>query len=529
MEKLKFEDINISKEILMAVSDMGFEEMSAIQTQTIPILLEGKDIIGQAQTGTGKTAAFGIHIVENIDPKNRMPQALVLCPTRELSIQVAEEIRRLAKYKKNIFVLPVYGGQPINRQINALKKGVQIIVGTPGRVMDHIRRKTLKLENINMVILDEADEMFDMGFREDIEWVMNRLDGERQTIFFSATMPDEIIKFAKGYQKQPEIVKIAHKELTVPKVEQYYVELKEDIKTEILSRLLDIYNPKLSIVFCNTKKKVDELTLELQGRGYFADGLHGDLKQTQRDRVMSKFRNGNIDILVATDVAARGLDIDDVDMVFNYDIPQDEESYVHRIGRTARAGREGIAFSLVNRRDIRRIKDIQNYTKTKMIKKDLPTLKLMEEKHTDILFKKIKDEIDKGELEKYENTIRDIVEEDYTSLEIAAAILKLYSKDNKLDKHRELESVDFGGKEYSHMSRIFINIGKRKGVRPRHILGAILNETNIPQKAVGDIDMYDKFTFVEIPSEYVEDVVKRLNNKRIKGIKVKVEIANPRK
>ncbi len=529
MEKLKFEDIDISKEILMAVSDMGFEEMSAIQTGTIPILLEGRDIIGQAQTGTGKTAAFGIPIVENCDSKNRMPQALVLCPTRELSIQVAEEIKRLAKYKRDIFVLPVYGGQPINRQISALKKGVQIIVGTPGRVMDHIRRKTLKLQDIKMVVLDEADEMFDMGFREDIEWVMNRLDGERQTIFFSATMPDEIIKFAKGYQNQPEVVRTAHKELTVPKVEQYYVELKEDIKTEILSRLLDIYNPKLSIVFCNTKRKVDELTLELQGRGYFADGLHGDLKQSQRDRVMSKFRNGNIDILVATDVAARGLDIDDVDIVFNYDIPQDDEYYVHRIGRTARAGKEGIAYSLVVRRDVRRIKDIQNYTKTKMVRKELPTLKLIEEKHTDILSKRIKEEIDKGELEKYENTIRDIVDEDYTSLEIAAALLKLYSRDNKLDKHRELESVDYGKGDFSQASRIFINIGKRKGVKARHILGAIMDETGVPQKAVGDIDMYDKFTFVEIPSEYVEDVVKRLNNKRIKGIKVKVEIANPKK
>ena len=243
---------------------------------------------------------------------------------------------------------------------------------------------------------------------------------------------------------------------------------------------------------------------------------------------MNKFRSGNIDILVATDVAARGLDIDDIDMVFNYDIPQDEESYVHRIGRTARAGREGIAFSLVTKRDIKRIKDIQKYTSTKIMRKELPTLKSMEEKHTDILFNKIKDEIDKGQLDKYEEIIRDIIDEDYTSLEIAAALLKLYSKDNKLDKHKELKSVDYENVNFSHMSRIFINIGKRKGVSPRHILGAIMNETNIPRKTVGDIDMYDKFTFVEIPSEYVEDVVKRLNNKRIKGNKVKVELANPR-
>ena len=529
MEKLKFEEIDLSLEIQKAVSDMGFEEMSHIQSQSIPVILKGRDIIGQAQTGTGKTAAFGIPIIEQCDPDNRKPQAIVLCPTRELSIQVAEEIKRLSKYKKNIFVLPVYGGQPINRQINALKKGIQIIVGTPGRVMDHIRRKTLKLDNIKMMVLDEADEMFDMGFRDDIEWVMNRLPEERQTVFFSATMPNEIVKFAKRYQKDPEIIKIAHKELTVPKVEQYYVELKEPIKTEILSRLIDIHNPRLSIVFCNTKKKVDELTMELQGRGYFVDGLHGDLKQSQRDKVMSKFRNGSIDILVATDVAARGLDIDDVDMVFNYDIPQDEEYYVHRIGRTARAGREGMAYSLVIGRDIRRIKDIQKYTKTKIVRKDLPTLKDMEETHMDMVVKGIKDEIDKGQLEKYEEIIRNIVDEDYSTFEIASALLKFYLKDNKLDKHRELETVDYGNVGIAHMSKIYINIGKRKGVSPRHILGAIMNETNIPRKTVGDIDMYDKFTFVEIPEEYVDEVVKRLNNKRIKGIKVKVELANPKK
>src|SRR5690606_7569266 len=254
-----------------------------------------------------------------------------------------------------------------------------------GRIMDHIRRKTLKLDNIRIVVLDEADEMFDMGFRDDIEWIMNYMPAERQTVFFSATMPDEIVKFAKKYQINSKIIKVVPKELTVPKVEQYYFELKEHMKTEILSRLIDIYNPKLSIVFCNTKKKVDELTIELQGRGYFVDGLHGDLKQSQRDRVMSKFRTGNIDILVATDVAARGLDVDDVDIVFNYDIPQDEEYYVHRIGRTARAGREGIALSFVVGRDRYRIKDIERYTKTKIVRKDLPTLKDMEERQSDIL------------------------------------------------------------------------------------------------------------------------------------------------
>ncbi len=528
MEKLRFEEINLSEEIKKAVSAMGFEEMSPIQSQAIPILLEGKDIIGQAQTGTGKTAAFGIPIVEMCDPESKGLQALVLCPTRELSIQVAEEVGKLAKYKKGISVLPVYGGQPIDRQIKALKKGVQIVIGTPGRVIDHIRRKTLKTDNIKMMVLDEADEMFDMGFRDDIELVMNRLAEERQTIFFSATMPQEIVKFASRYQKNPEIIKVVHKELTVPKVEQYYFELKEHMKTEILSRLIDIYNPKLSIVFCNTKKKVDELTTELQARGYFADGLHGDLKQPQRDNVMAKFRSGTIDILVATDVAARGLDVDDIDVVFNYDMPQDEEYYVHRIGRTARAGREGAAFSFVAGRDIYKLKDIQKYTKTKIGRKDLPTLRDIEERYTAKLLEKIKQEIDNEELGKYEKFIDMLLEEDYTSFDIAAALLKFYMVENRLEGHKELDMVDYGRSQLDATTRIYINVGKRKNVSPRHILAAIFTEVNIPRKLVGNIEVYDKFTFVEVPGEYANAVVENLNNKKVKGIKVKVEIANPR-
>lgn len=534
MEKLRFDEINLSEEIKKAISAMGFEEMSPIQSQSIPVILEGKDIIGQAQTGTGKTASFGIPIVEMCDPEDNRIQALVLCPTRELSIQVAEEIGKLSKFKKGMTVLPVYGGQPIDRQIKALKKGVQIVIGTPGRVIDHIKRKTLKTDNVKMMVLDEADEMFDMGFRDDIELVMNKLSEEKQTIFFSATMSQEIIKFASRYQKDPQMVRVVHKELTVPRIEQYYFELKEHMKTEILSRLIDIYNPKLSIVFCNTKRKVDELVTALQSRGYFADGLHGDLKQSQRDNVMGRFRKGTIDILIATDVAARGLDVDDVDMVFNYDMPQDEEYYVHRIGRTARAGREGTAFNFVSGRDIYKLKDIQKYTKTKITRKDLPTLRDIEESNSGKIFEKIKSEIDSGELGKYEKMIEVLISEDYNSFDIAAALLKFYMVNNRLDGHEELDMVDSSGKSNKPNivsgsgTRIHINIGKRKGVSPRHILSAIMNESSIPRKLVGNIELYDKFTFVEIPEDYIGNVVDGLNNKRIKGIKVKVEIANPR-
>ena len=526
MKKLKFDEINLSEEIQRAVRDMGFEEMSPIQSQAIPAILEGLDIIGQAQTGTGKTASFGIPIIEKYNTEGKEPRAIILCPTRELSIQVAEEIKTLAKYRKEIFVLPIYGGQPIGRQINALKRGVQIVVGTPGRVIDHIRRKTLSLGNIKMMVLDEADEMFDMGFRDDIELILKDIPKDRQTVFFSATMPSEIIKFAKKYQVNPKIIKVVPKELTVPKVEQCYFELKGHMKTEILSRLLDIYNPKLSIVFCNTKKRVDELTIELQGRGYFADGLHGDLRQPQRDKVMSKFRNGNIDILVATDVAARGIDVDDVDIVFNYDIPNDEEYYVHRIGRTARAGRRGMAFSLIEARDIRRIKDIQRYTKTKIIRKDLPTLQDIEGRQTSVLLEKIREEIGKGKLGKYEEILNILLEEDYSSFDVAIALLKLHLENNKTGGHMELGMVDIDYKEPNIMAEIYINVGKRKGVSPRHIVGAILNETGLTRKSIGKIDMYDKFAFVEIPEEHARETVKRLNNKRIKGIVVKVERAN---
>ena len=546
MEKRRFEELDLSKEIQRGISDMGFEEMSPIQAQAIPTILEGKDIIGQAQTGTGKTASFGIPILELVNPESNKLQALILCPTRELSIQVAEEIGKLGKYKKGIFVLPVYGGQPIDRQIKALKKGAQVVVGTPGRVMDHMRRRTLKTDSVKMMILDEADEMFDMGFRDDIEIVMKDIPDDRQTIFFSATMPKEIIRFATRYQKDPEIIKVVHKTLTVPNVEQGYFELKEDMKTEILSRILDIYNPNLTLVFCNTKRKVDELVTKLQSRGYFADGLHGDLKQSQRDNVMSKFRKGSIDILVATDVAARGLDVDDIDLVINYDLPQDEEYYVHRIGRTARAGREGAAFSFIVGRDRYKLKDIQRYTNTQITRKDLPTLKDIEDLSSVNAIEKIKEEINKEELGKYSKMVDVLIEEGFTSFDIAAALLKFYLKESSTEGHEELDMVDFGrkmftkendnrsgekaGKQNKNLgdtTRLYINIGSRKGVRARNILAALVQDGGVPSKYVGNIDIYDKFTFVDVPADYANEVVNNLT--RIKATKVKVEISNPKR
>ncbi|NJD78376.1 MAG: DEAD/DEAH box helicase [Candidatus Methanoperedens sp.] len=425
MENPGFKDLELSKEIQMAVKDMGFEEATPIQIQSIPYMLEGKDVIGQAQTGTGKTAAFGIATLELIDLGNKGLQAVILCPTRELAIQVSEELKKLSKYKKGIEILPIYGGQPIDRQIRALRRGVQIIIGTPGRVMDHMERHTLKMDGVKIIVLDEADEMLDMGFREDIETIMRKIPKERQTILFSATMPRAILDLTKKYQTKPQMIKLEHKEMTVPNVEQFYFEVKSQAKPEVLSRLIDLNDLKLSLVFCNTKRRVDELVETLKARGYLADGLHGDMQQRQRDTVMSKFRRREIEILVATDVAARGIDVGDIEAVFNYDIPADDEYYLHRIGRTARAGKAGQAFSFVTGREVYRIRQIQQFTKTKIIAQKVPSASDIEEIRTNLVLEKVKGIVDAGHLGEYTNLVEKLILEDYTSGEVAAALLKI--------------------------------------------------------------------------------------------------------
>ncbi|RNI07770.1 DEAD/DEAH box helicase [Methanohalophilus halophilus] len=430
MESLTFKDLNLSKNIERAVEDMGFEEPTPIQSQSIPYLMEGKDVIGQAQTGTGKTAAFGIPALEMLDVKSKKVQVVVLCPTRELANQVAEEMSKLAKYQ-NTKMLPVYGGQPIDRQIKALRRGVHIVIGTPGRIMDHIQRKTLKLDGVKMLVLDEADEMLDMGFREDIEFILSRVPGQKQTVLFSATMPQPIIKLTKKYQQNPQMVKTVHKKLTVPQIEQFYFEVKNNAKTEVLCRLIDIYNFKSSLVFCNTKRNVDKQVETLKARGYLADGMHGDMRQAQRERVMSNFRKGEIETLVATDVAARGIDVENIEAVFNYDIPQDEESYVHRIGRTGRAGKEGVAITFASGKDIRKIKNIQKHTKAKIIRKNVPSQSDVEDIRAEMLSQNVKKIIDDGHIGKYEHWVENLLEEDYASVDVAAALVKILLSEEK--------------------------------------------------------------------------------------------------
>ena len=525
---MKFDELNIDERILRAVEDMGFEETSPIQTQAIPAVLEGIDVIGQAQTGTGKTAAYSIPMLQKINPDVKKPQAIVLCPTRELAVQVAEEIRKLAKYMSDIKVLPVYGGQEIVRQIKSLKTGVQIIVGTPGRVMDHMRRKTVKFDNINMVILDEADEMLDMGFREDMETILTETPQDRQTVMFSATMPKAIMDIARNFQKDARVIKVVRKELTVSNIEQFYYEVRPKNKTEVLCRLIDIYNPRLSVVFCNTKRQVDELISELKGRGYFADGIHGDMKQQQRDRVMDDFRSGNVDILIATDVAARGIDVDDVDMVFNYDIPQDEEYYVHRIGRTGRAGRSGMALSFISGKEVYKLKDIERYCKTKILAKPVPSLDDVKNTKLDNMFDKIKQTIEEGGLTDMVNLVEEHVnQEEYTSMDMAAALLKMLIGDT-LDRVDEVEDFHFDmDRDDSRMVRLFINIGKKDKIKPSNILGAIAGESGMPGKLVGAIDMMDNYTFVDVPAIHAEKVLKAMNdNVLVKGRRVNMEKAN---
>lgn len=543
MKTLKFEELNLSKDIQRAVTDMGFEEATPIQSEAIPIILEGKDVIGQAQTGTGKTASFGIPIIETLDSHLRKIQALVLCPTRELAIQVSEELGEILKYKKNIKVIPIYGGQSIDRQIKALSFGVHIIIATPGRLIDHIQRRTINLDNVKIAVLDEADEMLDMGFREDIEKILNTIPADRQTIMFSATMPRQILELSKKYLKHPRHIKVVHKELTVPNVNQFYIELRQNMKLEVLTRLIDIYNPKLSLVFCNTKKGVDELVSHLQARGYFAEGLHGDMKQMMRDRVMGKFRNGTLEILIATDVAARGIDVEEIEAVFNYDMPQDEEYYVHRIGRTARAGRAGQAFTFVAGKDYSKIKNIERYTKTKIIRQQIPSLKDVEEIRTNVLVEEIKLVLDSNDdLGKYKQIVERLLNEDYTSVEIASGLLKMLAanengnlsinenQNSSIKENSETNKNYSSDKSYSSedMVRLFINIGKSQNIQPKDIVGAIAGETGIPGKAIGSIDIFDKYTFVDIPKKFSEKVLEIMNNNQIKGKKIAIQIANAR-
>ena len=429
MNNLKFKSMDLLPQTQKALNDMGFEEATPIQTLTILPVLSGKDVIGQAQTGTGKTLAYAIPAVEMIEEHNSNPQFLILCPTRELALQVSETLRGLLKYRKRANVVTVYGGQKIDLQIKAIRRGAQVVVGTPGRLLDHMRRRTLKLSNVKMVVLDEADEMLNMGFIDDIQMILSKIPQERQTTLFSATMPKAILELSKKFQRDREFLKVPHKELVVSNVSQYYYRVYSTDKTELLSRLLTIYNPESAMVFCNTRVKVNEVVDDLRFLGYNADALHGDMKQSARDRVMRGFRNKNIKILVATDVAARGIDVDNVELIFNYDLPEYHEYYVHRVGRTGRMGKEGKAFTFVVRGEMDRLRVISRYAKADIRPLKIPTLKVVEKARRTALVDKVLRHMEFDEREdRYKKLISVFLNYGYSLEDLAITLLKMMDK-----------------------------------------------------------------------------------------------------
>ncbi|WP_159467647.1 DEAD/DEAH box helicase [Dyadobacter sp. 3J3] len=594
-----FADLGLSENILKALTEMGFTKPSPIQAQGIPAVMQGSDVIGQAQTGTGKTAAFGIPVLERIDTSSNAVQALILCPTRELAVQVSEEIGRLAKFQRGIKIEAIYGGDSIDRQIRSLKKGVHIVVGTPGRVMDHMQRRTLKFDEVRMMVLDEADEMLDMGFREDIESILADMPEDRQTILFSATMSKPIMSITKRFLNDPVLIKVVRNELTNVNIEQVCFEVKPQAKVEVMTRLIDMYHLKSLLVFCNTKRKVDEIVEELQLRGYASEGIHGDLRQQQRSNVMSKFKAGVTTILVATDVAARGIDVSGLDGVINYDIPLDEEYYVHRIGRTGRAGMSGKAFSLVARDEKFRLKTIENYTKVKIEKGVIPSYEDIVGVRKARFVESISASIQEGDTDLYQDVLEMLRHSGFTTEQIVAALAKQimgvqkneYADTNLAWEERrggegrreggsdrferrssggstggrfDRGSRDGGSREGDRrgpssggdrfprerssssesraprerdgeakrtaapeagMTRLFLSLGRKDHIMPRDIVGAIAGEANIPGKTIGAIDIYDKFTFVDVPDRDARTVLRAMDGNTIKGKAVQIDIA----
>ena len=574
-----FSELGLSPELLKAIDKLGFEQAAPIQADAIPVLMQGKDVVGQSQTGSGKTAAFAIPAIEKTDPLKRVVQILILCPTRELAVQVSEEVHKLSIFKRGITALPIYGGQSYERQFYGLKQGAQIVIGTPGRVMDHMRRGTLRLETVKMVILDEVDVMLNMGFRDDIELILQSTPKERQTVFFSATIPRPIQQLIEKYSRNPQQVRIEQKALTVPTVEQVYYEVDRRYKIELLTRLIDIHDLKLGIIFCNTKRMVDDLVDHLEAQGYMADRLHGDMNQAQRDRVMNKFRKSGLEFLVATDIAARGIDVDDVQVVFNYDLPYDVEDYLHRIGRTGRAGRSGRAISFVAGREMFQIYNIERFTKTKIQRGKPPTAGEVEDARANVFLDKVRATLQNSEFKRQDQFIERLLEEGFSSTDIASALLhhlqgggaapvaKKPSREEENSRHdrasihsvrqerrtergkRSSRFENRGDERPPHIgapkkveskpvfkpktsrctpdnqTRLWMNVGEEMGVAPIDIVNAIAGETGLPGKIVGTVDIRERHLFVDIASEHVKGIIAKLNRSQIKEHKLKVKVA----
>ena len=563
MQKKLFAELKLAPEILRAIERMGFEETTPIQSAAIPVLLEGADVVGQSQTGSGKTAAFGIPAIQLVDASVRAPQVLILCPTRELAVQVAEEIAKLAFFKRGVRELPIYGGQSYERQFRGLSAGAQIIIGTPGRVMDHLERKSLKLDQIKMVILDEADRMLDMGFVDDIKTILRDVPAERQTVFFSATIPRPIAELIKRFTRNPVNVRVEAEALTVPAIEQVYYEVDRRSKLEVLCRLIDLEDVKLAIIFCATKMMVDELTEHLIARGYGADKLHGDMTQAMRERVMGRFRKRKVEFLVATDVAARGLDVEDIEIVFNYDLPHDGEDYVHRIGRTGRAGKAGKAVTFVAGRETYRLENIQRFTKSRIRRERIPSAEEVEGKRASAFAEALRETLEKGEYKRHDEMLDRLLSQDYSATDIASALIHLLGEDKtragqaipedrpqresqrgsdprardrreqtRQDYERREAPVRSGPREeagmVSHeagMVRLAFNAGRAHAVQPGDFVGVIAGVTAIPKGEIGAIHLQATKTLVDVAEARVDLVLKKLNGIQFKGRKLLVRVA----
>jgi ATP-dependent RNA helicase DeaD len=523
-----FAALGLSEPLARAVSDLGFEAPTPIQERSIPILLSGRDLIGQAQTGTGKTAAFALPLIQKIDPTLPVTQALVLAPTRELAVQVAGGIHDLAKHTR-INVVPVFGGQPIDRQFRALSRGAHIVVGTPGRVQDHLRRGSLTLDRVSVCVLDEADEMLALGFLEDMEAILALLPGSRQLAFFSATMPPRIAALTKKFLRNAEHVSIESKRRTVDATNQTYYEVPRGKKLEALARVLDMETPGPTIVFCRTRQETNDLAEALQLRGYGAEPLHGDMNQNERDRVLRRFREGAADMLVATDVAARGLDIETVTHVINYDIPWDVEQYIHRIGRTGRAGRTGDAITLVEGRDRRQLKFIERAIGTQIKPARIPTAADIAARRRDVFKESLRQTLEAGAFDGHLSIVEELAE-DFDAAEVAAAALQMlwqaqHANSNPADMAEEMAAD--GEQPEAGMARLFVGLGRQDNLRPGDLVGAITGEAGLTGQQIGAIDILDRTAFVEVPSNFADRVVTALSRTKLRGKKVKVQIAQP--
>jgi ATP-dependent RNA helicase DeaD len=551
MSQKLFAELGLAPELLKALERMGFEQASPVQAEAIPPLLAGRDLVGQSQTGSGKTAAFGAPAVQLVDPQARQVQVIVLCPTRELATQVAEEIAKLAHFKRGVRELPIFGGQSYDRQFRGLAAGPQIVIGTPGRVIDHLERGTLVLGGVRLVVLDEADRMLDMGFREDIEKILETVPATRQTVLFSATMPAPIRRLISRFTREPVEVRIEAAAMTVPTVEQSYVEADWRSKTEVLARLIDYHDLRYGLIFGTTKAQVDELTEALAARGYSADKLHGDMAQGMRDRVMRRLRERKIEFLVATDLAARGLDVDDLEAVINYELPWDAEDYVHRIGRTGRAGKSGRAISLVSGREFGRLQQIMRFTKARIHRIEVPRLEELELKSTGRLVEALQATLETGQYPKQEELLRQLTEAGHMPGDIVAALLHLFNtelarpperivedepqavrRERPLREPRPAREGEWAsrGARRTGTPRMFwleFNLGANAGVQPGDFVGCIAGETGLPREIVGAIRVQPDRSYVEVAKDCVEAVLAAVNRTRLKGQRVMARIGRP--